>query len=199
MIEACRPRLLTKRHPRITPADRNGANRAAGCPAVWNRSALGQFSQKSKEFSMRTKLIHRSSDGQRTYVVVLETGEEAVSEIKGFADREKLEAAQLTAIGAFSDAVLGYFDWEQKHYQRNPVTEQVEVAAFIGDIALSENDERSLHVHVVLGRPDASGLAGHLLEAHVRPTLEVILTEYPAHLRKRHDPESGLALIDPGE
>ena len=38
-------------------------------------------------------------------------------------------------------------------------------------------------------------LAGHLGEAHVRPTLEVILTENPAHLRKRHDHESGLALI----
>ena len=36
---------------------------------------------------------------------------------------------------------------------------------------------------------------GHLLEAHVRPTLEVLLTESPAHLRRRHDPESGLSLI----
>jgi hypothetical protein len=34
-------------------------------------------------------------------------------------------------------------------------------------------------------------------EAHVRPTLEVILTEPPAHLVKAHDPESGLALIRP--
>jgi uncharacterized protein len=148
---------------------------------------------------MRTKLIHQSSDGQRTYVVVLETGEEVAGELKAFADREKLKAAQLTAIGAFSGAVLGYFDWERKEYRRVPVNEQVEVAAFIGDIALSQNDERSLHVHVVLGRRDATALAGHLLEAHVRPTLEVILTEHPAHLHKRHDPESGLALIDPRE
>ena len=33
--------------------------------------------------------------------------------------------------------------------------------------------------------------------AHVRPTLEVILTESPTHLRKRLDPDSGLALIKP--
>jgi hypothetical protein len=148
---------------------------------------------------MRTKLIHQSSDGQRTYVVVLETGEEVAGQLKAFADREKLKAAQLTAIGAFGGAVLGYFDWERKEYRRIPVNEQVEVAAFIGDIALSQNDERSLHVHVVLGRRDATALAGHLLEAHVRPTLEVILTEHPAHLHKRDDPESGLALIDPRE
>ena len=66
---------------------------------------------------MHTKLIHQSSDGQRTFVVVLETGDEVASQIKAFADREKLKAAQLTAIGAFSDAVLGYFDWEQKQYR----------------------------------------------------------------------------------
>ena len=147
---------------------------------------------------MRTKLIHQA-DGQRTFAVILQTGDEAVAEIKAFADREKLSAAQLTAIGAFSDAVLGYFDWDQKEYRRNPVGEQTEVASFIGDIALAKDGSRSLHVHVVLGRRDGSALAGHLMEGHVRPTLEVILTESPVHLRKRKDPESGLALIDPRE
>jgi uncharacterized protein len=55
----------------------------------------------------------------------------------------------------------------------------------------------ALHVHLVVGRSDGTALAGHLGEAHVRPTLEVILTESPAHLRKRKDHESGLALIRP--
>jgi predicted DNA-binding protein with PD1-like motif len=36
-----------------------------------------------------------------------------------------------------------------------------------------------------------------LQEAHVRPTLELVLTELPDVLQKRHDPESGLALIRP--
>lgn len=147
---------------------------------------------------MHAKLIDEAG-GQRTFVVVLETGEEVMGQLKAFADREKLKAAQLTAIGAFSDTILGYFDWEQKQYRRNPVNEQVEVAAFLGDIALTKDDQRSLHVHLVLGRRDGTALAGHLMEAHVRPTLEVVLTEHPAHLWKRHDPESGLALIDPRE
>lgn len=147
---------------------------------------------------MKAKLIH-TADGLRTFAVILETGDEAVCGIKAFADREKLSAAQLTAIGAFSDAVLGYFDWERKDYLRNRFAEQVEVASFIGDIALAPDGGRSLHAHVVLGRRDGGALAGHLFEAHVRPTLEVVLTESPAHLRKRRDPESGLALIDPME
>jgi predicted DNA-binding protein with PD1-like motif len=49
------------------------------------------------------------------------------------------------------------------------------------------------------GLTDGTALGGHLLEAHVRPTLEVVLTESPKHLHKRKDSESGLALIAAGE
>ena len=54
---------------------------------------------------MQTKLIHQA-DRQRTFAVVLQTGDEAVSCLKGFAERERLNAAQITAIGALSDAIL---------------------------------------------------------------------------------------------
>jgi uncharacterized protein len=145
---------------------------------------------------MQSKLLH-DDDGQRTFVVVLETGEEAMACLHTFADRERLAAAQLTAIGAFSDAVLAYFDWKRKAYVRNPVPEQVEVASLIGDLALSPDGKRTLHIHLVLGKRDGAAMAGHLMEAHVRPTLEVVLTESPAHLRKVRDAESGLALIRP--
>jgi hypothetical protein len=39
---------------------------------------------------------------------------------------------------------------------------------------------------------------GHLLKATVRPTLEVILVEAPAHLRRRKRADLGIALIDLG-
>jgi predicted DNA-binding protein with PD1-like motif len=120
-------------------------------------------------------------------------------ELQEFAGTERISAAQITAIGALSDAVLGYFDWNKKEYQRTPVREQVEVASLLGDVALSPDGKPGLHVHLVLGTRDGKALAGHLLEEHVRPTLEVILTESPAHLQKVLDPESGLALIRPDE
>ena len=145
---------------------------------------------------MESKLLHEQS-GQRTFAIVLKTGEEVFGSLSDFAKRERISAAQLTAIGALSDVELKYFDWDQKKYETIPVREQVEVAALIGDIALSPEGAPALHAHIVLGRRNGSALAGHLGRAHVRPTLEVILTESPAHLRKRLDPESGLALIHP--
>jgi predicted DNA-binding protein with PD1-like motif len=145
---------------------------------------------------MRSKLLHESA-GQRTYALVLETGDEAMGCLQDFANKERVSAAQITGIGAFSDATLNYFDWEQKKYLPIPVREQVEVASLIGDIALAPSGKPAIHVHVVLGRRDGTALAGHLAHGHVRPTLELILTEPPAYLQKAHDPQSGLALIRP--
>ena len=146
---------------------------------------------------MHHKLLHEH-EGQRTFAVILETGEETMETLKRFIGDEKVSAAQITAIGAFSRATLAFFDWESKDYLRKEIDEQVEVASLIGDVALAPDGEPALHIHVVLGRRDTSALAGHLFEAEVRPTLEVIIGESPAHLHKRTDPASGLALISAG-
>jgi uncharacterized protein len=145
---------------------------------------------------MKSKLLHESA-GHRTYAVILETGDEVMERLEQVTKKEGILAAQLTAIGALSDAKLNYFDWEKKKYLPIPVHEQVEVASLVGDVALAPSGQPTLHIHVVLGRRDGTALAGHLAEAHVRPTLEVIFIESPAHLQKVHDPESGLALIRP--
>ena len=145
---------------------------------------------------MKTKLIHEA-DGQRTYAIILAAGDEVMECLKQFSAQEKLSAAQITAIGAFRRAVISYFDWDTKEYVHIPVEDQVEVAAFTGDVAVGPDGKPAVHAHVVLGKRDGSALAGHLTEGHVRPTLEIILTESPAHLRKKHDAESGLALIAP--
>ena len=142
---------------------------------------------------MRWKKLDPGPPG--IYAVVLATGDEVVSELGRFIREQNIDAGALTAIGAFQNAVLGYFDWETKQYKRIPVEEQVEVLSLIGDVAVSEGAP-TLHVHAVLGKRDGTTVGGHLLEARVRPTLEVTLTEPPGFLRKRKDPETGLALID---
>lgn len=141
---------------------------------------------------MRSKILN--NEGGRVFAVVFETGEDPVAGLTRFAEQEKLAASSFTAIGAFSEAMLGYFDWERKDYERIPVNEQVEVLALVGDVTL-DGAARKLHAHVVLGMRDGAARGGHLLSARVRPTLEVVLTESPAYLCRSLDPESGLPLI----
>jgi predicted DNA-binding protein with PD1-like motif len=142
---------------------------------------------------MRARPIAEDAAGQ-TFVLVFETGDEAMEGLRSFAREQRLSAAHFSGIGAFSDAVLGYFDWQQKEYRRIPVDDQVEVVSLLGDVTLDDGAP-AVHAHVVVADRSGAARGGHLLEAHVRPTLEVVLGESPAHLRKRHDPESGLALI----
>lgn len=134
-------------------------------------------------------------DGRRTLAIVLETGDEALSALTDVARRESLSAASLTAVGAFQRVVLGYFNWDSKEYERVPLDEQVEVLALTGDASLDPDGHPTVHAHVVVGRRDGTAHGGHLLEGWVRPTLEVIAQESPAHLIRRHDPVSGLSLI----
>src|SRR5437868_2713555 len=140
---------------------------------------------------MKSKLIN---ENPRTFAVIFETGDEVTEELKEFAKEQKLSASQFTAIGAFNEVLLGFFNFETKDYQRIPIAEQVEVLSLLGDIAL-EGNEPKIHAHVVLGKSDGTAHGGHLLRAHVRPTLEVILTESPRHLHRKMDSATGLALI----
>jgi hypothetical protein len=135
------------------------------------------------------------ANGQQTFVVILETGDEAMECLKAFAIERALDSASFKAIGAFEEATLAYFDWERKRYLPIPVPEQTEVASLTGDIALGPDAQPVVHVHAVLGRRDGSAVAGHLQKGFVRPTLEVVLTETPGELRKQVDAASGVPLI----
>ena len=130
-----------------------------------------------------------------TYVVVCDPGDEAVSALTQFARSEQLEASQVTAVGGFEAATVGWFDRAARQFRRIPVDEQCEVLSLVGDVAEGQ-DGPVLHAHVVLGLPDGTTRGGHLIEGRVFPTLEVIIREAPAELRKVMNPDIGIALID---
>jgi predicted DNA-binding protein with PD1-like motif len=142
---------------------------------------------------MKATLLH--GDDQKTYALIFDKDDEVVQEITAFARRHGVAAAHFTAIGAFSSVTLGYFDRTRKDYTKIPVPEQVEVLSLVGDVA-RQDAEPKVHAHVVVGKADGTAHGGHLLEARVWPTLELILTESPRALARRSDRESGLALID---
>ncbi|MGN6136421.1 MAG: PPC domain-containing DNA-binding protein [Aureliella sp.] len=143
---------------------------------------------------MQSKLLDQHSP-EKIFALIFQAGDEVLSGLTSFAKERRLSASHFTAIGAMREVVLGYFDWEQRDYVEIPVQEQVEVLSMVGDIALADGQPK-VHAHVVLGRRDGSTVGGHLLRGIVRPTLEVVLGEAPAHLQRKFDAESGLALID---
>jgi uncharacterized protein len=117
--------------------------------------------------------------------------------LSDFASEQTLSAASFKAVGALSSVRLGWFSWEAKKYEPSvTLDEQRELLSLIGDVALKDG-RPVVHAHVVVGTKDGTAHGGHLLEAHIRPTCEVVLTESPVQLQKVVDPESGIALIKP--
>jgi uncharacterized protein len=142
--------------------------------------------------AMNAKWINQSP---KTLAIIFDSGDEVMAGLKSAAAEYKLSASHFTAIGAFAEVTLGFFDLEKKDYKKMDLREQVEVLSLIGDVSLQGEDPQ-IHAHVVVGRTDAGTRGGHLIRGVVRPTLEVVLTESPIHLHRTFNPAFGLALID---
>jgi len=166
---------------------------------------------------MRHKLLEHEH-GRRKFVLVLDAGEEAVAAIKAFAKQQELQGSTVAGIGAFETCSFGHFNPATKEFTRNDLTLQAEVLALNGNIAgdqLGQNDGHEdedddgdgdaeedgphLHLHCVVGLKDASTRGGHLIAGIVRPTMELIIEESPAHLKRGMDRASGLVLLQPNQ
>ena len=142
---------------------------------------------------MRSKSIKEGPN--RVFVLILDQGEEAFAAITEFANRERIDGASITAVGAFSEAKVGWFDLAARKYKPIVVKEQCEVLSLIGDVAQGDDGKASLHLHAVLGLQDGSLRGGHFLSGSVQPTLEVTITETVEHLRRKRCADLGIALI----
>jgi uncharacterized protein len=141
---------------------------------------------------MHYKLV---DEKPKTFVLVFETDDELAQSLKAFAAEQRLASASFKAIGALSSVRLGWLNWQTKQYEPSvALNEQVELLSLIGDIALKDG-EPQVHAHAVVGKRDGTAHGGHLLQAYIRPTCEVVLTESPIHLKKEFDPAAGIALI----
>ena len=143
---------------------------------------------------MKSKLLQDAPE--RTFAVIFDKGDPVIENLTRFAREQDLQGSHLAGIGAFQDITLGYFEKERNDYKRIPIDEQVEVVSLVGNVAVNDGEPK-IHAHVVVATSDGMAHGGHLLEAHVWPTLEIVITEEPEHLRRTTDEATGLALISP--
>ena len=141
---------------------------------------------------MKSKLLIKTP---RTFALIFDKGDEVTKSLLEFAKANQLKASYFTAIGALSKVTLGFFERERKDYKRIEIEEQVEVMSLFGNLAQDESGQHKLHAHVVIGKRDGSAHGGHLLKAHVWPTLELFLTETSEMLQRKVDEETNLPLI----
>jgi uncharacterized protein len=181
----------------------------AGCIlGVIGIACLMGYSQERSEYVSPSEAVPRGrapkmkvrllnpGEATKQYVVIFYQGDEAFSGLLEFAEQYHVTSAHFTAIGAVNGATLGWFDPQRKMYKKIPVNGQHELIGMSGDIALYQG-KPVVHTHMVLGSPDGTAFGGHVLDASVSPTLEVMVTDDPVTMQKRFDPATDLTLIDP--
>jgi len=157
--------------------------------------APSEAAPRGKAPKMQVQLLNLG-EPTKQYAVIFYQGDEAFSGLLEFAEKYHVTSAHFTAIGAVNGATLGWFDPQRKMYKKIPVRGQHEVIGMSGDIALYQG-KPVVHTHMLVGASDGTTSGGHVLEAYVSPTLEVMVTVNPVAMQKRLDPETGLTLIDP--
>lgn len=142
---------------------------------------------------MKSRLL--TEDSRRTFALVFDKDDEFTSTMLDFVTQYQLKGSHFSGIGAFKCLTFGFFEREQRGYRRIEITEQVEVMSLTGTVAMTDGGPK-IHAHVVVGKRDGTAHGGHLMEGHVWPTLEMVLTEFPIELRRTIDEETQLALIN---
>ena len=168
--------------PRKTIKDRFRSPHAGSTTAMlffardWNKTALPGNIHEWRSNAMKWRQIEQQP---RSYVLIFNTGDELAKGLKDFATGQNLADASFKAIGALASVKLAWFDPETKKYRTSvDLKEQVELLSLVGDVAQHEG-KPVVHAHAVVGRSDGATAGGHLMEAFVRPTCEVFLTESP--------------------
>jgi predicted DNA-binding protein with PD1-like motif len=155
----------------------------------------GSTPAKASAPLMKFKILNQSSQ-ETTYAVIFSAGDEILGGLTQFAEENHISAARITGIGSIHNGTLAWLNPDTKKFRMIHIDQQAEVLSLLGDIAVYQG-KPVVHVHMVVGFGDGTAHGGHLLEAHVWPTLEVIVTSYPRPLYKKFDPEKGIAVIDP--
>lgn len=128
------------------------------------------------------------------YVLRFDRGEEVVSLLKRFCEEENILSASFTGIGAVSQVKLGWYDVENKEYERKEFQEKLEIISLVGNTAKMKG-EVIVHVHGSFGTKEFKSIAGHVDEMTVSATCEIVLKKFEGQIEREYNEEIGLNLM----
>lgn len=150
--------------------------------------------QTGRSQGVKVKLI-RDEGKVKVYALVFAKGDEVLSGLTEFAEKYQVTSAHFTAIGDAIGAKVGWYDQSRKMFKVIALNEPHEITSLVGDIAMM-NGKPSVHAHINLADQNGNVHGGHLLEAFIFPTLEVMVTVEPVTMYKKLYPEAGANIID---
>jgi uncharacterized protein len=113
----------------------------------------------------------------RTYRVNMVKGDEVISGLLEFAEKNHIQNGHFTGLGAIDKATLRWSDPVNKASKTTEINEEAEVVSLVGSIATDKDGRPVVHAHTVVALSDGSTRGGHLMKAQVSIIAEVFVTE----------------------
>jgi len=129
-----------------------------------------------------------------SWVIVLKKNEKIIKSLKEFVKERNIKSGYFNAIGAVSSVELAHYNLEKKKYTAKPINQPLEIVSLMGNITMKGN-KRIIHGHIVVGTDKMKLYGGHLKEATVAATCEIIFNEFEEIVEKKYDENSGLNLM----
>jgi len=135
---------------------------------------------------MKSKKINKNQ-----YLLCLERGEEIVKAIEDFLKKEKIKGGMLWGLGAVDYAKLAHYRVDRKEYSEKELNEPLEIASLSAIIT-----REGIHAHIVLSDSEMHTYGGHLKEAKIAATGEIVIRKGDTSISRKHSEEIGLNLLD---
>ena len=129
-----------------------------------------------------------------TIVARIDRGEEILAQIKELALKENIKLAHVSALGATNDFTVGVYKVDEKKYYKNHFVGDFEIVSLTGTIN-TMNHEFYTHIHMSAGNDSGEVFGGHLNEAVVSATCEMVITIIDGEVERFLDDETGLNLF----
>ncbi len=129
-----------------------------------------------------------------TCILRLQKGEEILTKLKEFSEKEHVTLAKIEAIGATNDFTVGAYDSKKKQYRSHHYTGEYEILSLLGNIT-TKDGEFYCHLHMSCGSEDGSAVGGHLNSAVISVTCEMFVTVLEGKVERKYDEETGINLF----
>lgn len=149
----------------------------------------------NNELRYNLKTVKYSKVSEKKYLLRLERNEKVNEAIASFVSKMGVKNASISGIGSIEDPTLAHYRVDTRKYSEKPFKGIFEVLSFLGNIAIFD-DFPLVHTHISLSNEKMKGLGGHLVEAKVSATMEVVIDVFDTALTKSFNDEIGLKLWD---
>ena len=114
----------------------------------------------------------------------IDKGEEILAQLRVIAEREHIRLASVSALGATDDFTVGVFKTDEQKYYANHFTGSFEIVSLTGTITTMDGAFYA-HLHMSAGNERGEVFGGHLNEAHISATCEMVLTVIDGAVERR--------------